>query len=143
MSFKRPESVLVVIYDQHKQVLALQRQDDPNFWQSVTGTLEIGELPAETAVREVLEEIGVDIIKHEYQLFDADHTNQYEIRPQWRHRYPPNVTTNTEYVYLLEIASDICIRLTEHLAYRWISPQEALQLMWSESNRDAIKKYLT
>ncbi len=36
--YKRPVSVLVVIFAQDtKRVLMLQRRDDPDFWQSVTG----------------------------------------------------------------------------------------------------------
>lgn len=43
MAYKRPESVLVVIYArQSGRVLMLQRRDDPDFWQSVTGSLEAG-----------------------------------------------------------------------------------------------------
>jgi len=39
MTYKQPVSVLVVIYAQDtKRVLMLQRRDDPNFWQSVTGS---------------------------------------------------------------------------------------------------------
>jgi dATP pyrophosphohydrolase len=39
MSFKLPVSVLVVIYaEDTKRVLMLQRRDDPDFWQSVTGS---------------------------------------------------------------------------------------------------------
>ncbi len=43
MQYKRPVSVLVVIYaEDTKRVLMLQRRDDPDFWQSVTGSLEEG-----------------------------------------------------------------------------------------------------
>ena len=42
--YKRPVSILVVIYAQDtKRVLMLQRRDDPDFWQSVTGSVEEGE----------------------------------------------------------------------------------------------------
>ncbi|PVF13341.1 dihydroneopterin triphosphate diphosphatase, partial [Yersinia pestis] len=35
MNYKRPESVLVVIYAKSSgRVLMLQRRDDPDFWQS-------------------------------------------------------------------------------------------------------------
>lgn len=45
MNYKRPESVLVVIYaNSSGRVLMLQRRDDPDFWQSVTGSLEEGRL---------------------------------------------------------------------------------------------------
>ena len=43
MTYKRPESVLVVLYNEHSQVLVMQRNDDPDFWQSVTGTIEADE----------------------------------------------------------------------------------------------------
>lgn len=43
MAYKRPVSILVVIYAQDtKRVLMLQRRDDPDFWQSVTGSVEEG-----------------------------------------------------------------------------------------------------
>lgn len=52
--YKRPESVLIVIYAHNSgRVLMLQRQDDPDFWQSVTGSLEEGEQPAAAAAREI------------------------------------------------------------------------------------------
>lgn len=41
MNYKRPESILAVIYARSSgRVLMLQRRDDPDFWQSVTGSLE-------------------------------------------------------------------------------------------------------
>lgn len=142
MQIKRPESVLVVIYDNDNRVLALQRMDDPEFWQSVTGTLETEERPYETANREVFEETGIDIVAHEYELINTGQVNQYEIRQQWRYRYPKNCTTNTEYVFLLQVDRDIPIQLTEHTAFQWISPQQAISTMWSETNRRAIQQHL-
>ncbi|MGQ7188150.1 NUDIX domain-containing protein, partial [Escherichia sp. HC-CC] len=52
MAYKRPVSILVVIYAQDtKRVLMLQRRDDPDFWQSVTGSVEEGETAPQAAVR--------------------------------------------------------------------------------------------
>lgn len=46
LKYKNNQSVLVVIYAKDtNRVLMLQRQDDPDFWQSVTGTIESGETP--------------------------------------------------------------------------------------------------
>ena len=78
MAYKKPESALVVLYDQHHRVLLLQRKDDPTFWQSVTGALEEGELPAETARREVAEEIGIDANIHGFVLNNHNKQNKYE-----------------------------------------------------------------
>lgn len=142
MAYKRPESVLVLIHDQNQQVLLLQRDDDSSFWQSVTGTMEGDESPAETALREVNEETGIDIIARGYQLIDCRHTNQYPIRSQWLDRYPPNTVYNTEYCFVLEVEKTDKIRLTEHLSFKWHTKQEAKKIAWSRSNKDAIDKFI-
>ncbi len=69
--YRIPQSALTVVYNCAGQVLVMQRNDDPDFWQSVTGTLELGEKPIETALREVLEETCIDIIESAYQLVDC------------------------------------------------------------------------
>ena len=51
--FKRPESVLVVVYTQQLDVLLICRQKPAGFWQSVTGSLEPGETPSQAAGREL------------------------------------------------------------------------------------------
>ena len=139
---KRPESVLVVIYDCQGRVLLLQHQDDPDFWQSVTGTMETDEAPFDTALREVFEETGIDLFACQYTLVDCRHTNQYEIRPLWLHRYPPGTKVNTEYVFCVEVAGNEVIALTEHLQYQWLDKSAALSRVWSETNRQAIELFV-
>ena len=60
-----------------------------------------GEMSEETAVREVLEETGIDAAR--YELSDWQLRNEYEIYPHWRHRYPDGVTRNTEHVFGLRL----------------------------------------
>lgn len=141
MAYKRPESVLVMIYDHNDQVLVLQRKDDPEFWQSVTGTIEIDEMPIETAIREVLEETGLDVITSGFDIVDTRVVNQFEIRPEWRHKYPPGEFTNTEYVFTVCVNSSLPITLTEHFQYKWLKASDARDLVWSQSNRDAIVRH--
>ena len=38
--FKRPESVLVIVYTRTGKVLLMHRKDRPGFWQSVTGSMK-------------------------------------------------------------------------------------------------------
>ncbi len=140
--YRIPQSALTVVYNCAGQVLVMQRNDDPEFWQSVTGTLEQGEKPIETALREVLEETSIDIIQSAYQLVDCQKINTYDIRDRWKHRYPPGTPYNTEHVFAVEVANDQRISLTEHSAYLWLDKTSAINKVWSDTNREAIALYV-
>lgn len=142
MGYKRPESVLVVLYDQCHRVLLLQREDDPDFWQSVTGTIETGEQPLQTAYREVAEETGLYLDIGQQTIVDRRQTNQYKIRSRWLYRYPPGTLYNTEHVFTAQVSSDIALTLTEHLAYEWAPKATALARLWSPSNRAAVDTFV-
>jgi dATP pyrophosphohydrolase len=138
--FKTPVSALVLIHTEDLQVLIMERADKAGFWQSVTGSLEAGETPRQTAIREVLEETGLNA--EQYALQDWQVTNTYEIYPHWRYRYAPNVTTNVEHQFALVLPSALPIRLApdEHLQYAWVDWREAAQRVFSWTNVDAIKR---
>lgn len=142
MVYKRPESVLVVIYSEQHNVLLLQRKDDPSFWQSVTGSMEDGETPLMTAIRELDEEVDIDLSTTPYRIVDCHTINQFPIRPKWRFRYPPNTQCITEYVFCVEIQQSQALSLTEHLTYDWVTQQEAVDRVWSPSNRRAIAAFV-
>lgn len=98
MQYKNNQSVLVVIYAKNtNRVLMLQRQDDPDFWQSVTGTIESGETPKNTAIRELWEEVRLEISENSTALFDCKESIEFEIFPHFRYKYAPNVTHCREY----------------------------------------------
>ena len=137
-AYKIPVSVLVVIYTPDLQVLLLERADHPGYWQSVTGSQEPGETLLDTVRREVFEEAGLHI--DQFEVTDCNQHNTYEIYPQWRHRYAPGVTTNTEHVWRLKLPQPLPITLSEreHLRYAWHPFQEAAQQCFSPSNAAAI-----
>ncbi|WP_392562611.1 dihydroneopterin triphosphate diphosphatase [Orbus sturtevantii] len=140
MCYKNPESVLVVIFCPNTQCcLMLQRQDDASFWQSVTGSLELGETPYQAAIREVKEETSIDIELADYILVDTKQTVEFEIFPQFRHRYAPGVTTNREHWFYLSLPHEIAPILTEHLNYQWLSYDKAAEITLSWNNRQAIE----
>ena len=62
--YKRPVSVLVVVYTTALDVLLLERADFPDHWQSVTGSQEADETLEATALRELAEETGIDAQLH-------------------------------------------------------------------------------
>lgn len=142
MAYKKPESVLVVLYDQHHKVLLLQRNDDPEFWQSVTGAMEDGELPIETAYREVAEETGIDAKQLSIEMFNHNRQNQYEIRSRWLHRYPPEPGSTPNTFFSLQVDSTLPLVLTEHLQYEWVDKAQALARLWSPSNKEAVSMFV-
>ena len=143
LTYKNNQSVLVVIYAKSTHhVLMLQRQDDSTFWQSVTGTLEANETPRTTAIREVGEEVGLKIEESSTALFDCKESIEFEIFPHFRYKYAPNVTQCHEHWFLLAIEQEFEPILSEHLAYQWVSPEQAIQMTKSSNNAEAIRKYI-
>ncbi|AWS51542.1 dihydroneopterin triphosphate diphosphatase [Providencia rettgeri] len=138
--YKRPESVLVIIVAQSSgRVLMLRRKDDPDFWQSVTGSLEPDETPYETACREIKEETGFEVEQN--QLQDLSHSIIFEIFPHFRHRYAPDVTHCKEHWFKMVQSEEKMPLLTEHSEYRWLAPDEAASLTKSWSNSQAILEF--
>lgn len=144
MTFKIPQSVLVVIHTPALEVLLIQRTDAVDFWQSVTGSKDhLAEDWSATAAREVWEETGIDcrpgtaLADH---LVDWRLDNVYDIYPHWRHRYPPGVTRNTERLFGLRVDPGTAVRLNprEHTAWRWLPWRDAAAACFSPSNAEAI-----
>lgn len=138
MPYKQPVSALVVIHTHDLDVLLLERADFPGHWQSVTGSRDGDESLRETAIREVLEETGLDARR--YALTDWQTQNVYDIYPKWVHRYPPGTTRNTEHVFGLELPEALPVQLSprEHLSHVWLPWHEAADKVFSPSNREAI-----
>jgi dATP pyrophosphohydrolase len=137
MAFKLPESVLVVIHTAALDVLLIERAANPGFWQSVTGSREPDDPDLEaTARRELLEETGLSA----GTLTDWRLTNRYEIWPQWRARYAPGVTHNVEHVFGFRVPQIVVATLdpAEHTAQLWRPWRQAMEKVFSPTNRDAI-----
>jgi dihydroneopterin triphosphate diphosphatase len=138
--FKQPVSVLVLVHTQDLRVLLLERADFPEHWQSVTGSCEPGEPLAHAAVRELAEETGIDASAFG-GVVDWQQSNDFEIFTQWRHRYPPGTTHNTEHVFGLTVPGPVDVRLNprEHLRHTWLPWREAAARCFSWTNRMAIE----
>ena len=141
MAYKIPESVLVVVHTRQLEVLLLRagRRQPRASWQSVTGSREPDDPDLEaTARRELLEETGLSV----GTLTDWGHVNRYEIWPQWRAKYAPDVTHNTEHVFgfLVDSATVATLDPAEHVAQLWLPWQEAMERTFSPTNREAISQ---
>ena len=136
---KIPVSVLVVIHTDDGQVLLMERADAPGFWQSVTGSQDAGETLAQTAIREVREETGLDAGAFELTPWGIE--TRFEIYERWRHRYAPGVTHNTEHVFGLKLPAPLPVVLAprEHLHALWLPWAAAAERCFSPSNAAAIR----
>jgi dATP pyrophosphohydrolase len=116
----------------------LERVAPEGFWQSVTGTLDWGETPAQAAAREVREETGLDPVG----LRDAGITRRFQILPEWRARYAPEVAENIEYLWYLELPDRQAVTIDpdEHRAYRWLPLDFAIEAAASWTNREGLER---
>lgn len=126
-----------MIYTVQGQVLQLCRREPPDYWQSVTGSINPGETAVHAAQREVREETG---LVADADLADSGIVNSYPIHPAWRHKFEPGVLENTEYVFSLRLADavDVTIDPIEHLEFLWLSRDAAAALASSAADREAI-----
>ena len=139
ISYKRPESVLVVVYTLQGEFLLMERIHPHGFWQSVTGSLEWGEQAAATAVRELYEETGLQAGN---VLADLHQGETFPIIYPWKKRYAPNAFYNREHWFALPLSARRTIRLqrNEHRQYRWLAAADAVKRASSWTNRKAIRQ---
>lgn len=147
MLHKIPRSVLVVIYTPCGHVLLIERVNAQGLasgvWQSVTGSLDHeGETFAECALREVMEETGLDARAAEHTLTDWHLENTYDIWPHYLHRYAPGITRNTERVFGLCVPKTVVVQLSpqEHVNQIWLPWDQAASKVSSASNEAAIMR---
>jgi dATP pyrophosphohydrolase len=137
--YRRPVSVLVVVYVATGQVLLLRRSRPFDFWQSVTGSLAPGETHAEAAVRELREETGLQRVT---ALEYSGVSRQFLIDTRWRDRYASGIVENVEFEWRCRVDEPLPIRLSsdEHSGFCWCPVDEAIERVWSWTNRAALEQ---
>ena len=91
-----------------------------HLWQGVAGKIEDGETASEAAIRELKEETGLDPVN----MFVADHVSRfYEVHGDRINLVP---------VFGIEVNSDEVILSEEHIDFKWVTIEEALNtLVWN------------
>ena len=140
--YRRPESVLVLVYTKEAEVLILKRSNPFPCWQSVTGSLEDNESQEVAAYRELKEETG---LIDEGVMTCNNISRTYAVDSRWRHKYKDHNETNIEYefFYLLDNRSEIKLNSLEHTEYRWLPIDAAVKKVWSWTNKKALESLAT
>ncbi len=139
-SYRRPESILLIVYTPECKTLLLKRTPPGGFWQSVTGSMNWeGESVRQTALRELKEETGIEV--NITDIIDWNRSFRFEIPHQVQHRYHEAHRTNKENMLSVCLPDElpVVLRAQEHTDYQWTSIQRAQQIVWSWSNRDALR----
>ena len=91
-----------------------------HLWQGVAGKIEEGETSSEAAIRELKEETGLSPVN----MFVADHVSKfYEVHGDRVNLVP---------VFGIEVDSEIINLSEEHISYKWVDINEALNtLVWN------------
>ncbi|TDQ11395.1 (deoxy)nucleoside triphosphate pyrophosphohydrolase [Pedobacter metabolipauper] len=118
-----------IIVNADQQVLVTQRSAAmklPLKMEFPGGKVEPGETPSACLVREIKEELNLDI----FTLFEM---------PSNTHSYP-DITIN-----LIPFICGICggnIELREHASFMWTDAADLLALDWAEADVPIVKNYL-
>ena len=124
---KTIEVVAAVIFREGK-VLCVQRAEHEREyvslkWEFPGGKVEVGESREEALIREIREELSVDIEVSEF-LMTVEHT------------YPDFHLTMHVFKFILDQGE---ITLNEHVALKWLSLDELDQLDWAAADVPVVK----
>jgi 8-oxo-dGTP diphosphatase len=125
---KRIEVVAAVIQHQNK-ILAVQRGPAKyayisEKWEFPGGKMEAGETEEQTIIREIREELNMQI-KVQSKLLTVEHP------------YPDFHLTMHTYLCETEQSEP---KLTEHLAYQWLEKSELMKLDWAGADVPVVNK---
>ena len=122
--------------EQPEILMMLRCPDHGLWWQSVTGMMEPGEIPEETAHRELMEETGLVGTLRPLGLSHSFWVDPTIVRfPDAEPRF------NTEICFSMEVAPDAVVQLepSEHSEYLWCGLDEAHDRMMWEGSKAAVK----
>lgn len=128
--------VKVMVHDDERVLLLHRRPERGNFWQPITGSIELGETALETAQREIVEETG-----HHSEPEPLDLRQSFMIESQYLEaRFPvPIIASEVGFVTRLHPGAAIRIDSEEHDDYGWFTFPEAYdKIRWTD-DREALE----
>jgi len=118
-----------IIVSQQNKILVTQRAANmslPLKWEFPGGKIEHGEIEEEAIIREIREELYVEI-------------SIISKLPKFIHHYESFSIALIPFICKIEKGE---IKLTEHQAFRWLNPNNLLDLDWAEADIPVAQHYL-
>jgi 8-oxo-dGTP diphosphatase len=123
---KRLIEVTCAVIMDGEQVLVTQRSEQmphPLKWEFPGGKLKSGETPERCIVREIREELGIEI-------------SVRELLPSVKHSYARETIKLIPFVCRLE---DGVIELAEHRSHQWVHLDELEQIDWLQADLEVVR----
>ncbi|MDP3728300.1 MAG: NUDIX domain-containing protein [bacterium] len=121
-------SVGIILFNKDKYLLLHYTS---GHWSYVKGKVEANEEPEDTARRELFEETGITTV---FFVRDFKEKEEYFYKKEGR-------TVHKEVIYFLAETQEENITLSkEHTDYKWLSYQEAMNLLTFPQAKELLKK---
>lgn len=121
-------NVVGAILIKEGKILCAQRGGEkslPYLWEFPGGKIEQGETPQEALHRELIKELKIEVVVSD-EIFDvASYT------------YDFGTVNLTTFICQLELGEPV---LTEHVAIKWLAPNEIKALDWAPADIPAVEK---
>jgi lipoyl(octanoyl) transferase len=136
----RPESIRlikVMVHDGERVLLLHRKPERGNFWQPITGSIETGEVPLQTARREIQEETGQQA---EPQVMDL--RQSFMIESQYlAAKYPaPILASEIGFSAQLDSTHPVRLDADEHDDAGWFTFAEAYEKIRWTDDREALER---
>jgi 8-oxo-dGTP pyrophosphatase MutT (NUDIX family) len=128
--------VKVVLHDDHRVLLLHRRRERGDYWQPITGSIESGEEPSETARREIAEETGQC-----GEPAPLGITQSFMIESQFlssRYR-APIIASEVGFVAPFDSKLPITLDAAEHDQFGWFTFGEAYERIHWTDDREALE----
>ena len=128
--------VKVMVHDRDRVLLLHRRAERGNFWQPITGSIEQGETPQQTAKREMAEETGIPVTPSEVGLKQS-----FMIESQFLSAKHSGPIIASEVAFSAAVDSRMRIQLDpdEHDEYGWFTFSEAYETIRWTDDREALE----
>jgi dATP pyrophosphohydrolase len=109
------------------------------YWQSPRGGIEEYEAPADAALRETQEETGIE---KPLAFIDLEHSHRFDYTKTDPGTGTQLVTTVIEHSFAIETDREDIALSDEHTEYRWMTPEETMEVFDFEGNWQAVRRLL-